>query len=213
MDGSSLKLSSNCKSYTDSLSVLVTGTASLKEKPGLAGECLAPVALPAVWSCQRNAYEKPDEVTENMMRFAALDHFDKMGCQGFNVADLNLNFNTTVIGTKNPEKSAKEMAETGTASNCHVMGNAFDINDSFMTMKSTCYNTGDYVDERGQTVRNYNIPFTSSIISCDSSDDAWPQLQEDGRKTAAYLAEKAGLRPKNVEDLSCTFSLLAQGLA
>ena len=57
----SIPRSKNCSAYTDTLSLLVDGTVSMH---GNETECSVPIAS---FSCQKSAFERPDDVTRKDM--------------------------------------------------------------------------------------------------------------------------------------------------
>ena len=75
-----------------------------------------------------------------------------------------------------------------TIEECEVAGSYLlcvnDINDATHAVTATCTNQFDMTDASGKRVRNAGMKFTSTLRTCDVSDDAWPQLKEDGRKVA-----------------------------
>ena len=193
-----LERSPNCTAYTDSIHLLVTGTASV---PGEEERCT--VALPAHASCQKSAFEKADDVTEDALRAKAASLLQEKQCS---TSAFDLTLDTLLVGAREVEYSAKDMISHGMASNCFRAGN--DINDAPHVVTATCTNQYEMTDAEGNRVRNANMRFTSTLRTCDVSDEAWPQLQEDGRKVAAHLAAENGLRADRDTDLACTYSVL-----
>jgi hypothetical protein len=193
-----LHRSPNCSAYTDSVHLLVTGEAFV---PGEEDRCK--ISVPAHVSCQRDTFETADAATQDSIRAKAALLLEEKGCS---TSAFELALETILVGARDVEYSAKDMLDHGMASNCFRAGN--DINDAPHVVTAACTNQFDMTDLQGKRVRNTNMRFTSTLRTCDVSESAWPQLQEDGRKVAAHLAAQNGLRPDKDTDLSCTFSVL-----
>lgn len=191
--------SPNCTAYTDTLSLLVDGEVSVPGDP----HCRA--SLPSTFSCQKNAFEKPDEKTEAFLKRDGKRRLAAMGCD---TSDVKFTFDTVLIGSQDVEYSGSKLAELGMASNCYRVGN--DPNDATHIIKAECTNQYEMTNERGETVKNTNKKFLSNLAVCDISDGAMPQLMEDARKVAAYNAAQNGYTANKDTDLACTFSILPQ---
>ena len=195
----SISTSSNCAAYTNTVSLLVVGEATV---PGKEATCS--VTVPPMFSCQTEEFERPDSVTEGLMRGTAA----KMLPSGCDASLMEMQFKTNLVGAQRMEYSAEKLSELGLASNCFAEGN--DINHATHRFRSQCKNQYDFTMD-GQRVRNTDLTFTSTLHTCDMSDGAMKQLEEDGRKVAAYYASEQGYVPDRVEDFKCIFSALPVG--
>ena len=193
----SIQRSANCSAYTDTISVLVTGEA---EVPGNE-KCR--LSMPATFSCQTKAFEAPDDMTKKAMEDAAMEKLSALGCD---TSTAVTNFNTNIVGTQSMEYSAEKLSNLGMASNCFREGN--DPNHITHRADATCNAMYDMTDSEGRRVRDVFRSFTSSLGTCDVSDEGMPQLMEDLRKVAAHNGEVNGLKVDRPEDLRCTFSVL-----
>lgn len=194
----SIKRSSNCSAYTDTISLLIDGTASVLGK-----EEICQIDLPPMFSCQTSAYEAPDDVTLKELQAAAEVQMDaKPECRGQVVVDTH----TNIMGTRSMEYSAAQLSSMGLASNCYRGDN--DLNDATHMARAVCSNMYDMTDAKGRSVRDTNKQFTSALATCDVSDEAMPQLMEDLRKVAAHHSTEHGLRIHRDIDLACTVSIL-----
>lgn len=194
-----MRRSSNCSAYTDTISVLATGTASVN------GDDVCKVNLEPMFSCQKKQFERPDQETLEMMRSDAEEHLESMGCD---VSRMSLDVNTNLVGAQNVEYSADKLRSLGMVSNCYREGN--DPNDATHRGEARCFNQREMTDERGNRVINTNMPILSNLSACDISSDAMPQVYEDLRKVAALNVKDRGYTVDKPEDLACTFSILPQ---
>lgn len=183
----------NCALYTDTVSTLVSLTAT-------AGDCeVGDVAF----SCQTKAFERPDKSTEDWMKESAVRRLSKRGCP---TDDVAFDFQTNIVGSRETEYDVKKLALLGMASNCHAAGN--DPNQATHQIVAKCKPMYDMKDAKGNAVRNYHMDFTSDLAACDVSDDAMPQLMEDARKLAKHNALAKGYTIARDEDLACSFRVL-----
>ena len=197
----SLLRSSNCSTYTDTISLLVEATAST---PGDNMEHCK-VDVPAMFSCQTSAFESPDDATDVLMRGAAKSLLTDKGCDTDN---MTMAFRTNLVGAQQLEYSAKRLVDTGLASNCHTEGN--NANHATHRAEARCHPMREMTDSKGRRVMNTHMTFVSNLSVCDVSEEAMPQLQEDLRKVAAYNAAENGLKVDSDLDLACNFSVLPQ---
>lgn len=193
----SIARSPNCAAYTDTLSLLVDGRASVP------GDERCSVDLPSVFSCQKSAFERPDEATAAMLRGVAETKLQELGCDARN---MKIDYDTIMVGTQETEYSGERLATLGMASNCYRAGN--DPNDTTHTIRAECTNQFEMTNHAGERVRNTNKKFLSNLAVCDVSDEAMPQLMEDARKVAAYNAGQNGYVADRDVDLACNFSIL-----
>lgn len=189
--------SSNCAAYTDMVSLLVDGEATVDGAP----ECA--LSLPTTFSCQTSAFEKPDVATENLMVATGKELLAARGCD---VDAARFSFNTVLLGAQSVEYSGEKLSSLGMASNCYKAGN--DPNDATHKIVARCRNEYDMTDDQGQAVRNTKMVFHSSLLACDVSDTAMPQLMEDARKVAVQNSIGRGFTPARDEDLACDFAVL-----
>lgn len=196
----SITRSPNCTEYTSSLSLLVDTNAFV---PGREDVCS--VDLPSTFSCQKNAFEAPDAPTASFLKEKAAALLAARGCDTSNV---QLSYNTILVGSQDVEYSGEKLSRLGMASNCYRVGN--DPNDATHVIKAECTNQYDMTDSEGRRVRNTNKKFLSNLAVCDASDAAMPQLMEDARKVAAYNAKENGYTPDRDTDFACTFAILPQ---
>ena len=194
-----MRRSTNCSAYTDTLSVFVTGTASV---PG--NESCA-VDLKPVFSCQTKQFEAPDSETHEMMRKDAEEQLSAKQCD---VSKMELSFQTNLVGTQDVEYSAEKLRSLGMVSNCYREGN--DPNNATHRAEARCFNQREMTDSKGRRVINTNMPILSNLSACDISEDAAPQIFEDLRKVAALNVKDRGYTVDKPEDLACTFSILPQ---
>lgn len=194
----SISRSANCSNYHDRISVVVTGKAVV---PGDEERCT--VELPATFSCQTTKFERADDVTSKGLRDAAQQEFETRGCD---VSKMQLSLNTNLVGATKTDYSAKELVDTGMASNCFAYHN--DVNDATHTVDATCYNMYDMKDAKGNTVRDYHMKFRANLQTCNVGEDAMPQLEEDVRKVAQYNAGKNGYKIAKPEHLACNLSIM-----
>lgn len=193
-----MRRSSNCAAYTDTVSLLVDGTATV---PGDEERCTVP--LPTTFSCQTRAFEKPDAATAEGLRAAAAAALAERGCDASRMA---LDYRTNLVGAQQLEYSGAKLADLGMASSCHAFGN--DLNDATHRITAKCRPMYDMTDAQGNRVRDYHKTFLSNLVACDISDDAMPQLLEDARKVAAHNGAVNGFAVDRPEDLTCEFSVL-----
>ena len=194
----SIRRSSNCSAYTDHVSLLVTGSATV---PGDEERCT--IDLPAHFSCQTSSFNTPDEVTLNNMREHATLAMQERSCDA---SAMTLDLHTNLMGTTASEYSGEKLSEFGMASNCFHHGN--DPNDAMHIVKARCLPMYDMTNERGETVRDYHMTVSASLAACDVSDPAMPQLMNDIRKVAAYNLSQTGYTLKRPEDLACDVAML-----
>jgi hypothetical protein len=189
--------SPNCSLYTNSIHLLVEGDAYV---PGR-DRCRARVTA---MSCQENNFERPDEKTETYLRGAAVEQLDALRCD---TDKMKIDFTTTLVGKDKTDYSGEKLANLGVTSSCYAVGN--DINELTHTIRATCRNNYDFVNEKGERVRDYAKTFTSELRLCDVSDEAVAQAMEDARKVAAHHARlNNGFKVQKDTDLACTFSIL-----
>lgn len=191
--------SPNCSAYTDAISILVQGKATV---PGVSG---CSVQVPHTFSCQKKNFEAPDEATSSVMTQSAVDMLNEMGCPTDNI---EMKYITNLIGARQTEYSADKLSELGMASNCYKEGN--DPNHATHMIESRCTNQYEMTDASGTRVRDTNKVFISRLSTCDVSDEAMPQLMEDGRKVAMHHALANGLTMDKSSDMSCQFAILPQ---
>lgn len=194
-----MRRSSNCSAYTDTLSVFVTGTASVP------GDDKCTVDLKPTFSCQTRQFERPDIETREIMRKDAELKLDERGCD---VSKMNLKFETNLVGAQNVEYSAEQLRGLGMVSNCYRGGN--DPNNATHRAEARCYNQREMTDTDGRRVINTNMPILSNLSVCDTSSEASAQVYEDLRKVAALNVKDRGYTVDSPEDLACTFSILPQ---
>lgn len=197
----SIPRSSNCAAYTDTLSLLVDGTVSLA---GREETCTVPVAS---FSCQKSAFEKPDQTTHDELLERGRAALSKMpGCQGGPDARFTLAASTSLIGAQELEYSPEQLKKLGMTSNCYSAGN--DPNSATHIGKAVCYPMEAMINAKGERVKNTHMSIHANLATCDISDDAMPQVQEDLRKVAAHNASENGYTIEKPEDLACYFSVL-----
>lgn len=194
-----MRRSTNCSAYTDTLSVFVTGTASIP------GNESCTVDLKPLFSCQTAQFEAPDTETYEMMSRDAEEQLNAKQCD---VSGMELSFQTNLIGARDVEYSADKLRELGMASNCYREGN--DPNEATHRAEARCFNQRDMTDSNGRRVINTNMAILSNLSACDISDEATPQIYEDLRKVAALNLRDRGYTVDSPEDLACTFSILPQ---
>lgn len=191
-----IKRSTNCKRYTDSVSTLVALHA-----PGSEG-CNADLLA---FSCQKDAYERVDALTQTMLENEARDMLTKKGCR---TDDLEFQYTTNLVGARSVELSAEKMSDTNMASNCFMTEN--DANHATHKVTARCTPQFDMTDDMGNRVRNTNMVFRSSLSACDVSNAAMPQLYEDARKVAAHNAKAQGYTVDEPEHLACVYAITPQ---
>lgn len=195
----SVHRSSNCSSYTDTVSLLVTGTARVP------GDESCTVDLPAAFSCQKKNFETPDAETTEFLRQKAVEGLEAKYCDATN---MELDLTTNLVGAQSLDYSAKKLKELGMASNCFRDGN--DPNAATHKGEAKCFPMYEMSDANGNRIKNTNKAFFSNLSVCDMSDEAMPQVEEDLRKVAAANAEENGYTVDAPEHLACTFSILPQ---
>lgn len=194
-----VRRSDNCSAYTDSIHILVEGKAHV---PGR-DDCN--VTLDSLFSCQTSALEKPDDVTANMMIEDAKQKLEARKCD---ISQMKTEFQTVLVGAQEVEYSGEKLAKLGLASNCYRGEN--DINDATHVVRAECRNEYEFVDAKGNRVRDSHKKFLSNLRTCDVSEEAMPQLMEDARKVAAHNASINGYKVQRDTDLACQFSILPQ---
>jgi hypothetical protein len=194
-----MRRSSNCSAYTDTLSVFVTGTASVP------GNDACTVDLKPMFSCQAKQFERPDTETLEMMRKDAEEQLTAKKCD---VSSMTLDVSTNLVGAQNVEYSAEKLRSLGMVSNCYREGN--DPNNATHRAEARCFNQREMTDVNGNRVINTNMPILSNLSACDISTEATPQIYEDLRKVAALNVKDRGFTVDKAEDLACTFSILPQ---
>lgn len=194
--------SPNCKTYTDTVSVFVDGTASVPGKEGLCTLDMSPT-----FSCQTSGFEQPDlETKMQMRRKAATELNARPGCAVSSPMDLNMTFTTNLVGAQAMEYSAEKLTELGMTSNCFREGN--DPNHATHIGKAECYPQREMTDTQGRRVMNTNMQVFSGLAVCDTSEKAMPQVQEDLRKVAAHNLLAKGYKVDAPEDMACSFAIL-----
>ena len=192
-----MKLSENCAHYTDSASVIVSGSAFIS------GRSTCKVDLDPVFSCQTKEMERPDQVTESSMYRDAQKKLLDIGCSG----DVDVTFRTAQVGAREREIPVEELASTTMASNCFRPG--IDPNDKNYIAEARCYPTAAMKRvSDGKMVKSYHMPVSARLFTCDISDSGEEQLLEDLRKTAAYNLREGRGYDINPVDLECKMSLL-----
>ena len=199
--------SSNCNTYTDSISVLVaTPVATVS-----GGDERCSARLDPTFSCQTSNFEAIDDVTRTDLRDAACPLLRDQGCPVLSdcgdadKAKIAIEGSTNFVGALEREYSASKLVALGLASNCFREGN--DPNHATHIGNAVCRPQYDMIVD-GKTVRNYNMEFRSSLATCDISDEAEAQLFEDLRKVAKYNAGQNGYGIRNATDLACSYSIL-----
>ena len=193
----SILRSPNCSKYTDTVSLLVGGTAQM----GDSEKCS--VTLPSMFSCQTKDFENPDAQTSEMLTEKAKKILEKdMYCKG----DFKINFSTNLVGAQNLDYAPEKLKQLGMTSNCFREGN--DPNHATHVAKALCYPMKEMTDSNGNRVMNTNMKIHSNLAVCDISDGAMAQVQEDLRKVAAHNATENGYKIDRPEDLACSFSVL-----
>ena len=193
-----MQRSTNCAEYTDTISLLVDASATNEE-----GDCT--VRLPPTFSCQKTAFEAPDDETLEMLEKKATKLLVDKGCSA---EGIRVDYTTNLVGSQHLEYSAEKLSALGMASNCYREGN--DPNHATHRLTAVCTNQYDMTDAAGRRVRDTNKKFHSQLSTCDVSDEAMPQLMEDARKVAAFHASQNGLTMDKETDLACVFSILPQ---
>ena len=186
--------SSNCKSYYNTVSTLVSGTAFV---PGI-DACT--VDLPMTFSCQTKDFETADKVTLGDFQEYAKAKMPS-GCP---VHKMEFDLKTNMIAIPQ-ELSPERLAETGMASNCAADR---DFGGITSIARATCTPQYDMThDATGERVRNTNMHFSAKLMTCDASDESMPQLEEDLKKLATYVAKGSGYTIDHYKNLACTFSI------
>jgi hypothetical protein len=161
------------------------------------------VTVPSTFSCQKEAFEKPDEKTAASMREKGTQALIEKGCDP---TDMKMSFRTILVGAQDMEYSGAKLASLGMASNCYRAGN--DPNHATHTIRAECTNQYEMTTSDGERIKNTNKRFLSNLAVCDVSDDVMPQLMEDARKVAVYNAGQNGFVADRDKDFACTFSIL-----
>ena len=195
-----VRRSTNCAAYTDTLSVFVTATATV---PGDEERCTVP--LDPYFSCQTSTFERPDEATASLLRAEAEQKLEELECDS---SAMDISFTTNHVGTRNVEYDANKLRDSGLVSNCFREGN--NVNAATHRAEARCSPMFDMTDVDGNRVRNTNMTFLSNLSACDVSEEAMPQIQEDLRRVAAANAQDGGYTRDKPEHLACTFSILPQ---
>ena len=190
----------NCKEYTSSVSVFVSGHATSGEGPS---DPKCRVDLPVYFSCQKSNYESADASTQQELRQRAVHLLQDKGCD---VSDVRLHLNTNLVGASGKDLSAEELLDGGKASNCFMKqsGN-FEMTHR---AEAKCHPMYDFKDSSGQYKRNTNLKAVSMLSTCETNDDAMPQLEEDLRKVAALMLKKKGYTLDTPEHLACDYSIM-----
>ena len=197
----SIPRSSNCSAYTESLSLLVDGTVTITGREDV---CSVPIAS---FSCQKSAFEKPDKATHDDMIERGKAALSKIpGCEGGEGTTYSLTASTSLIGAQEVEYSPERLKKLGLTSNCYSAGN--DPNSATHIGKAVCYPMEFMTNSKGERVKNTHMSIHSNLGTCDISDEAMPQVQEDLRKVAAHNASENGYKVDKPEDLACYFSVL-----
>jgi hypothetical protein len=196
--GSSIKRSSNCKHYTDSVHTLIESRAHIPGDESCSVDFFT-------FSCQTSAFEKPDTETQQQVLEEGKRALTKLGCDA---SKTELTHRINLVGAQAVEYSGEKLSKLGMASNCYALGN--DPNDATHRINATCTNQYEFVDMNGNRGRDTNKKFLSNLSACDISDEAMPQLMEDSRKVAAFNASQNGFKADKDTDLACVFSILPQ---
>lgn len=189
--------SSNCAQYTDTISTLVTGTASVPGDPRCS------MTMEPVFSCQTRRFEAPDDTTRAQMEARASAALTSAGCDA---SRAQYAFNTNLVGSNSREYSVDELRNYGLCSNCFRSGN--DVNQATHQVSAECSPMYEMLDEAGRKVKNTNMKVHASLHTCDVSDDGMPQVYEDVQKVAAANLADIGFRVERPEHLACTFRTL-----
>lgn len=208
-----MHFSDNCSRYYDIARVAVYGTAAVH---GSNDERCA-TRIPTVYSCQRTAMERPDEVTDKLARTLVMKELEQNACPSIpeSPSNLEMNYKLTQFSHGNREYSPEELLETGNVSNCSRVGN--DVNEVTHTIKATC-NTfsfdirhlrdGDGNDVKGnQIVASSKLQAHAELGICDLRNEAMPQAMEDLRNLAAHNMRNRATNAYDVDpkDLECSF--------
>lgn len=191
----SIERAPNCDRYTDTVSVLVGSTHTSE-----GGNCRANVTA---YSCQTKHFEEPDAATRAFLEARGLEELQKMSCD---TETVDVAFHTNMVGARDIDYSGKELAERGMASNCFRAGN--DPNETTHIVRAECTNQYEFLGEKNRRYRDTNKKFLGSLVACDVSEEAMPQIMEDARKVAAHNATANGYVVAKDTDLACTFSIL-----
>lgn len=187
--------STNCRKYTDSVNTLVSAVAKT-------GTCAANMTS---FSCQNRHFETPDQETDDFMRQHLAKQIETQGCDP---ANMEVTYSTHLIGSKE-EYDAKKLSVLGMASNCAASGN--DVNQATHAITAKCNPMYDMTDiATGKKVRNYNYAVHANLSTCDTSDEAMAQLEEDVKKLAIFNAKEHGYTIHHPNHLACQFSVLPQ---
>ena len=195
-----LSRSSNCASYTDTLSLFVGGKVSVKGK-----EDVCSVAV-STMSCQTSKFEAPDSPTRDGLLAQGRDKLRARSECTASDAEYVLEATTNLIGAQDTEYSPEKLVKLGMTSNCFAAGN--DLGSATHIASAVCHPMEAMIDAKGQRVKNTNMKILSNLAVCDISDEAMPQVQEDLQKVAAYNSSVNGLKIQKPEDLACFFSVL-----
>ena len=189
--------SDNCKgSYTNEVSTLVDSSVTVPSNP----ECT--VKVPAVFSCQKDNFEEPDDETKETIKNAISEELQAKGCS---VEDAKFTYHVNMMGSNKREYPASKLIELGLASNCFQADN--DINDASHMVGARCYPLGDVTQvSTGKTVKMYNRHFDARLSTCSLTDNA--QVEKDLKNVVAYNMEQNDFKVQNVNDLSCSFYTL-----
>ena len=200
---SNIRRSSNCASYTDTISTLVEGTAYIPNNDN--PDCT--VQLPPMFSCQLNNFEVADAVTEATLRDIGQRTLGaREGCP---VADMQISYRNSLVGSHGSEYNPSQLAELHMTSNCFVEGN--DPNHATHKASAVCHPMYDMTEiKTGRKVRDSSMTTTASLSTCDLSEGAMPQVYEDLRKVASHNLEQKGYRVGSYRELACKYSVLPQ---
>ena len=188
--------SKNCAAYTDSVSIVCGGTATL-------GSCKT--KLTPLLSCQTKNYETPDDVVKSEMRAQAYLEFQQNGCAdiGLGVDNIVLDTKTTSVGTQKKDLTAEQLLETKTTSNCYHLGG--DLTNSTHTANARCFPVGPSTDGDGNKIYAPHTSVTVQLRTCDLTEDALPQIHEDLRKVAALRLSDMYDINTDPKALQCSF--------
>lgn len=202
---SAIQRSSNCSKYTDTVSTLVDAHVSLKGRD----KCTVPLTF---YSCQTDTFESIDAITTQDAINKGVEELvlkaDEQGAclPNADASDIVVNARTNIVGARDMEYTAEHLIERGLTSNCYRTGN--DPNMATHIASAKCHPMEAMLDEQGRMVKNYHMTFQSSLATCNLTDEAMPQLQEDLRKVAVYNAAQSGYTVLKPEDLACSVSVV-----
>lgn len=189
---SSIRRSSNCSKYTDRISLMIEADASIPGTP----DCS--VALPLTFSCQSGDLNRPDAATTSLLAHEAQSALQRKGCPiGPDAGNVRMTYRMNAVGARRVDKSAKELRDDGTATNCGQ-------GDAVHVARATCHNMHPMTETAtGKKVINTHMAFHASLGVCDVSESATPQVYEDLQKVAMANAADAGYESAAHSDFAC----------